>query len=48
MQLFEKDNKVRESLEETYDTYSQFIKKNTNYPIDEDLPKMNYPFRLVE
>jgi hypothetical protein len=48
MKLFEKDNKVRESLEESYDTYSNFVKKNTTYPIDDNLPKMEYPFRLLK
>jgi uncharacterized protein YbaR (Trm112 family) len=46
MQLFEKENKMREELENDYELYSKFLKQNTEYPIDEDLPKMILPFRL--
>ena len=46
MQLFEKDSRVREVLEEDYERYSEFVKENTEYPLDEDLPKMELPFRL--
>jgi hypothetical protein len=46
MQLFEKDSRVREVLEEDYERYSEFVKENTKYPLDEDLPKMELPFKL--
>jgi hypothetical protein len=47
MQLFEKGCKMRESLENEYEAYSEFVKDNTTYPVDKNLPKMNLPFRLV-